>query len=666
MALAYVQFENSDGESCRFTMDLGRNRYYAYAIGDAETFVQNGLRLLSNRVHQSELMGPMDQADDGRSELTIPRELFDREHRSLQLISFRDQERNGPAVSSIVTVELDELASSELPPLTFSLAMNRWNGMKHATAMTSRTRPVRALHARIREQRPLSQTQFLQGLVSLLPSLLPVAGNLIGALMGGASGRSGTGGGTTTTAAALPVIPPELLRFLQQLLSQAGRPAASNGASGPVTAPAVARPTAPTATTASLYSQAMFAPALLAALPALMPLLQQVSRPENIQGVLQTADPNRLIGTISNAIQGIGQLGLQGTQQEMNWLKELNPGVDDPAFNNLLAQMSANLRAKTSLPSYRRINSVKLQFADVVPVILGGRQLIAFVRGRELAFPLSVETSRQIPPGILYVAIKDAKTLGVMAEQRLKTPPLSEGRIATVNHFSAEELSQLKIGEDYLVCAHLVWKNKAGKKIGATATQPITMVGEYTFDSVDESGELIPLNDVDQFRDYWHKAWQGSFSRDLARIEVECKYYYLLEPGEVDNAQVETTLREVEKGLRRSLTRLKTGLLLSPNRLNELLPKISPHPMLNEGQLAALLTPDFVKRVRLAARTRVKFGGRPGHSAALWVFPDVKVHQIVLKKADQIRASGNVISLQPEIAYFPLPALAHFVGVSSE
>jgi hypothetical protein len=160
--------------------------------------------------------------------------------------------------------------------------------------------------------------------------------------------------------------------------------------------------------------------------------------------------------------------------------------------------------------------------------------------------------------------------------------------------------------------------------------------------------------------------WQDSFSKDIARREYECKYYYLLKPELTDTEQAQTDVIEKEEGIRKATGRIKAGLLLSPNRLNELLPQISSQPSLSEAELKALLDPRFIDRVSLAARYSAKFGGRPERPAALWVFPEMKIQRIRLRQADQVDESGHIISLTDREVRFPIPVLAHFVGVEGE
>src|SRR5262249_30703564 len=148
-------------------------------------------------------------------------------------------------------------------------------------------------------------------------------------------------------------------------------------------------------------------------------------------------------------------------------------------------------------------------------------------------------------------------------------------------------------------------------------------------------------NDVDKFRDFWHKVWQDSFSQEVARREYEVKYYYVLKPELTSNEQAQTDLLEKFEGIRKATGRMKAGLLLSPNRLNELLPQLASQPVLGEAELKALLDPRFIERVSLAARYHVKFGGPPERPAALWVFPEVKVQRVLLRQAEKVDDSGH-------------------------
>jgi hypothetical protein len=429
----------------------------------------------------------------------------------VQLQSFRTEDLIGPALSD--AVEVDFPIERVDAPDRYSLSVPARFSMKPAAI----AHPGRVVQhsACIREKRPLSNAQFIDAIISMLPQLLPVAGGVVSSLVNpGAAPPAGT-----------PSWVGGLVDFVRQLMGQAGSPrtpaSAATGASG-----GTATPQFPSqvAVQTSTFSNAMIAPALIAALPAIMPLLQQVLNPQTIQSVLQTADPNRLIGTISNAIQGFAQLGIQNNELERAHLRALNPGVDDPAFSALLAGLSLNLDRETEdKPAYRRTNRAALHFADAATVPLQGRGVVAYLHGVDWQFPLSLETRKAVPPGVLRVTLKHAATLDRIARFRARTPPFGEGRLSLVPSFAASDLSGLRGGEEYLVQAELTWKDKAGESIGIMRTQLVRALSEFTFDSVQEGGEIVALNDVDRHRDFWHKVWGGLVRtrRGEARVRVQ-------------------------------------------------------------------------------------------------------------------------------------------------
>ena len=121
MALAVLRFDGADGGGrLRFRADIGRNRFYQFAVGGEEVSRAGGLTTLAEPRHVSPLAGPLEESALGRFPVEIPRELFDREHAHVQLMSFRNERREGPAVSDIVRVPLQTAATGELPELTYA------------------------------------------------------------------------------------------------------------------------------------------------------------------------------------------------------------------------------------------------------------------------------------------------------------------------------------------------------------------------------------------------------------------------------------------------------------------------------------------------------------------------------------------------------------------
>lgn len=652
MALAILRFEGSDGERARFRVEVGGNRYYSYAIGDGEVDRSDGIPVLRNRTFTSPLLGPLPEELLGRTELEVPLERFGRDHRHVQLMSFRTRDLVGPAISDIVRIPRVRAGEGELPVLTFGMG----------TLMERQAAPAEAVPFRYREVRPVSSAMFLQGLISALPSLLPVVGSVIGSLAGGGagaapSGRGAGGGGAATAPAGLlqAIARPETAEAIARLLEQIAR-LAGGGTSRAAGARSLSR--------GDGYSQATMAPALLAAIPALLPLLQQVLNPETLKTILGSIGPDRLIGTVTNGILDLGRLGAQIQQQEREHLRALNPGVDDPALHQLLAGMSLSLAASPE-PAYRRVESVEVAFAEHVPLIVHGRPRVCYRHGEEISFPLDLSTPRPIRGATLHLRVKDPATLEVLAERTFPVDGLVSGRISVVPSLAPEQARSLRPGEDYLVCAALVWKNGRGERIGTSRAQLVTLMGEYTFDGVEPAGEPIPLDDAQKFRDFWHKAWQDSFTAGVKQFTFDCKYYYVLEAERTANGRMDTETQSAAAGSKREEGRLRSGLAMSPYALNDLLPRISDAPPLGEAELAALGTREFTERLHLAARHRVFFRGRVGDSAALWIFPEVRLHEVLLRRAVRTDALGQVRELAEHRVRFPFPVLTHFIGTRS-
>lgn len=673
MALAILRHENTSDDRFRFRFDIGKNRYYTYAVGDQETVRYNGLKILREPHFKSPLMGPLPESAMGRGFLEVPGKVIDRDHRYLQLISFRTQDRVGPAMSDIVEIPAGGRPPGELPELTFGqeLAMDRANHY------------VQTVPFRYREAK-YSNAMFLNALVSALPSILPAVAPLIGNLFGGGRPASSGGGGGGAPAPLLNAIgSPETVQQIIELIQQIANASATPAAPTTASATGLARTAglAPTNGYSSayarrvsrprrrrrsspqppVYSEAQIAPALLAALPALMPILKQVLNPQTIQAVLQA--PTQHTSMILDGIKDFAKLGLQSHEQDLQHLRALNPGVADPALDALLASMSLGLSQVGRELNYKRVNSVRLHFDDVHPQTLYGQTKIPYHFGQELAFPFVVETPRTIPKAVLQLLVKDAQTLEILVEKEERMAQASNGRSLTVPTLSEAQVRSLEPNRDYLICLALVWNNRSGAKRGTSIKQKITLVGDYVFDRVEEASELIPLNDVTRFREFWHKIWGGAFTDDVKRFVLNCKYYYALNGQRTSNARLETKMRIAEPEDRRATGQLKTGMDLSPDELNRLIPRLVPgEAPLSEEELRPLRAGDFANRFNQAARYKARLRGRSGDSAALWVYPEFKLQRVVLQKVGQVNANGHILSFSEHPIRFPMPALVHFIG----
>lgn len=717
MALALILALEHQPDGVRVRFDIGKNRFLRWQLGEEETVTRNGLPSLASVKERSELIGPLRPEARGRGEFTLPAALINRDTRWLQIFSYREPDGSGPAMSAVTTIPVSELSRRDdsrtgtdlPPPAGFALAqqaMPRQHALQQNRARNTTMTAVSIAYSQhvdnapfcLRE-RPLSQPMFWQAIVGALPSLMPmlapaigslvsgiapavgqVAGSLLRSVPGGGGGAAPDAGAQSAVSqianlaeqalraigpAAQQLLTPENMRQIMQLIqagSNAAAPgagAATGGAAG-AGAGAVTTKSLSHAKSMSRYSQAQVAPALLAAIPALMPLLQQVLSPQTIQGVLDA--PQKMTGQIISGITDFAKLGLQADQQLNEHLRALNPGVDDPALHQLLAGLSLGLAARRGR-NYKRVSSVQLHLDDVKTQIVMGREVALYQHGVPLQFPLSVDTPQSINDAEVMVQIKQADSLRILHETSEPVGTVSSGPLELIPRIEENVTQSLAPQQDYIVVLTLLWKNNKGQLRGTSVQHSISLMSEYRFDRVEESGELIPLTDREAFRDYWHQIWEAPFDKETRRVDIQTRYYLTLNPERTRNARVDSDIRREQNGPRETI-RLRSGYEYSPFALNHLLSRLAPdQPTLDDQVLRALATPDFVERFSQAAQHQGQIRGRPGESASIWVYPEFKLQTLVMVRAAQVDENGNVGELTEERVQFPMPALVHFVGV---
>jgi hypothetical protein len=451
--------------------------------------------------------------------------------------------------------------------------------------------------------------------------------------------------------ASQQVLTPDNARQVMQLI-QAGQ-AATTG----VTA---RQSTAAQSYAQAQYSQAQVAPALLAALPALMPILRQVLSPQTVQSIIQA--PERMTGQIINGISDFARIGLQADQQLNEHLRNFLP-EEPTALYGLLSGMSLSLSGQYTR-QYRRVSRVRLSVEGLPTQVVFGREQVLLQRGVPWEFRLQVETPKTIASAQLQIQIKTANTLKIVHEERLSVGTVSSGPLEIMPRVPASISEALEAGRDYIVTFTLLWRNKRKQLRGTPIQQGITLIDTYLFDRVQEAGELIAMSDRNTWADYWHQVWEMTFDGDTRRADVQSRYYLTLSEIEHTHARLDSRVRKQSDGARETV-RLRSGFEFSLFELNHLLRRLDSQAQpLNAAQLSALATPDFLTRFQQGAQHRGQFRGRPGDQATLWVYPSFKLQNIILVKATNVNEQGAVTQLSEEQVRFPMPAMMHFVGVS--
>lgn len=422
---------------------------------------------------------------------------------------------------------------------------------------------------------------------------------------------------------------------------------------------------------AGRYSEAKIAPALLAALPALMPILEKVLSPDMIKAIGE--QPIKLFNAIADA-------GLKHTQQELQHLEKINPGVNDAAFDNIVNSM--NVKSAVTINATFS-DAISIKFLNSKTLTVAGKEKVIYDKRQKVTFPVQLMLShksqsngrKNVSRGIFQLIIQDPDDMDVLFEKKYKMKDIPLGSpIANVS-LNSDEMKGLPAGKNLKVELTFNWK-KGEKTYGTFINHYITLTEGYVFQRA--SDNLIKhfvLNDVNLHRNYWHKVWEGSpASHERWKIDFECKYFYSVNDEDASIQKLATRKRIVSDSgdqsngdsYRRKITaKLKSGMEISLQAYNELL-KIHQLTPLTDEQLQAFKSHEFVRGAAVAARVSVDFRGRKGETSALWIYPEGNIQSYVLGKVVSTDASGMVTELQEEEVHFPKLSSAHFIGTQSE
>jgi hypothetical protein len=672
MALAFITLLDYADHAVSCRIDIGKSKYYQLVIGE-EPDSKGGLPLLGN-TSTSKLFGPLSADEIGRRNISVPMSIFTSKQNRLQLLSYADQDKNGVAVSDSILIPVSHLQNRK-PSLSFSKNIMIENAFSNNHIKTYHT------SFSVKENK-MSTGMFWASLLpviggavqSLLPTLMNKAPDILRSLTGGraapaAPGAATSGGtataGTSTTATGAAsgnalvqlLNSPEVSALLQSLLQQTLTPAANAPAS-----PATARASSIQKQINTRYSEAKIAPALLAALPALLPLLQQVLSPETIGKVLDS--PQKMIGAVTDSITKIGELGIASHEQDLAHLRALNPGTG-PAVDALLASFSMTLSENKKLIQYKRISSVKVTFSNVETVDCEGKSCLIYGYGGKMVFPVAITAPKPIGRCVLQLSVKDLKTSKLLLTKNFNYKT-AESIAANCPQLEPSEYKSIPSNGDYLFCISLIFKGKKKENLGTYASEVVHLTDSYVYASVAGKGEAIALNDTAVHRPFWHKIWSTRFSKELMRTSIHVKYYCVLTSDQEGIGKMETVTKPVKTDDQYGKSLLmKTGVKINIAELNKILPAISSYPSLSPSQLKAISAPEFLSSYHTVAQEIIKVDGFINEIAMFWAFPEVTIHELILKKIVTANAYGMVTDLDTEVVRFPLPSSLYLIGAKN-
>ncbi len=496
MALAHLTYTGGTNGHQHFTADLGNNRYFRVMIGDYHTYRSYGVPLLEKKSFTSQLYGPIPEPKFGRIRFQVPDRLFQRNASYVQIISYRDKEENGMAVSDVERT-MPSVSSVELPSIQLSVETMEIN------------KQIISIPFQYKES-GLSEAMFLDKIFNALPKILPVIGEMIG----GGKANKKKGGDKKTSDISQQILGliknPEKLQQVLDLLKGVSVDDAKKGEDA---AEAEATSGAQAVTFSSpKWSSAMIDPmtimtvisTVVDGLEKLGKIGQQINKDEldtliklnpgvddpDVQGLLNQMqyrhsgamnmnpmDIMKLIGKITDGLEKLGKIGQQINKDELDTLIKLNPGVDDKDVQGLLNQMGIQ---RYNIPRIRFSKSavVRLEVDGIVPVTEAGESVYMYAYGREMICPVMIHSPRDIPGGILQIIIRSKSNGEVILHHKMKHDGSVNGRLTVNPTIPAYLADDLVRGEAYDMYIAVLWKGKKDTKYGCSLEIPVTIASE--------------------------------------------------------------------------------------------------------------------------------------------------------------------------------------------
>ncbi len=700
MALAYISFAGMNSGQAEFYADIGTNKFYRYRIGGVKNRT-NGLDQLDEVTHNSELFEHSDSNPfNSRFMIKVPVTLFQRSREFVQLYSYGDKQGISPAISEATEVNPQaDILNNEWPLLTGQskqmsmLPDSNYNGFN----------PCRTVSFSFQESK-FSTAMFWDTLLKVAKDLAPTAIEAVISLLKSNGGAANTTGSGTPTPAAPGAAPTsdnimKIISAIAEVISKQAPAAQPNPAPTVTNQPAPNQPAPNPSLTKSLTRETLYSNSFsykkLRGSKRYRDNKKGFAKQQIIDGGILTGP--LLASLLGPLLQSAPQLLQAIGDTPVKWLNAKNEGdlkkqqAEQAYLQNLLAQHNQNVLLqllantgqlnKQNPPvgmSFSTNNSITVSFEPGTTVTVSGKQKSVYAVNAPVKLLLHVKTtakppSRPIPKAIVQLQLKDALTQKLLLEKKYRMKDVYLNSMLELE-IIPQELKHLPLNTDLLVAASFVWPSKtAGRNEGKSNVHAIYLVTDYLLKHFgDKEGADIPLTDMNKYRVFWNKIWEGS-ARDKRRWEttLDVKYYTYFQPAVDSNARVETKIKrgpqEDEESSNRLITdgKLKSGLEVSPVELNKLIPEISSYPVLTEQQLAALQSDDMQKRFNQEAKVNLRLRGSKDETGAIWAYPEVAIHKVILSKVGKVDEKGQVTELVDEEVYFPCLTHIHFAGVKT-
>lgn len=691
MALALLDFTGWEQQHAVFKIDIGTNGFYKFRIGNGKE-EKTGLEVIEN-VTTSTRLSRKKNGDasffDTSENVKLPRKLFDRTNRYIQLVSSKTESGKSPAVSSVITVPVEaQNISADVLDLNSSISVmpelqfnrNRW---------VPHSKPFLA-----------QELSFEDLLSSLIRTVLPAAINFLGG--NGAITSGNTGAATpTSTANAIGGLLNLLLRAVSGAPAVSSQQSYSNGDYG------LNRFADPQHSQFSKPFIFGIDDALLAGLAG--PLLQQGIQllPQLInaanQHKLETLRANnQLMSTLNADVQrrllqqllqnmpsaAAGGSAMDPTQlmQLLQQLQAMPPAASAPPAATTAAPAPAAPATASSLSftktyvSYALSNSVILSFENKNLQKWNGADRIIYQKGKGLQFDVKLTVNpapkAPLPKAIFRFVLKDAATQQVVFEKSFKQKNIAANALLNFK-IAAEELFQIPIQKPLSLFAEMRWLSAAtGKEYKAVGSDEVVFVQDYF---VKETGKTLveekELTDLNTYRSFWNKVWEAPVltkggDKKLWELNATLRYSIFLSPEHEANGLIETKIQqtpdESDSITAKTYGKFKSGIELSTAELNKLLSLWSGEAPLDTPKLQAVSNMGFSKSCAGEMIYTLKLKGREGVRGLVWAIPTFKLLELTLNKVSKTNDAGQVTECVEEKAKFPVPVSVRILGLKSK
>jgi hypothetical protein len=703
MALAILEWVDSDESQVRFRIDTGTNTQYQLKVGRAVRQDDDGEWLddvyLSLPPARS---GGEQQQFAPPLEISVVLQRFERGPCFAQLYTSKDGGR-AQTVSEVVQLPGLELGDA-VPSMARASSLSLPRAEPVMTRAQSHRKP-RNIPCRLPS---LSRQTSLE---SLLGEIVKVASPVVMDLLKGAVKKTDTGGANDLLGQALKA----LLGALEAPQAQADakpadtKPADTKPADAGPADTNVAKPQSIArvvtngignrfVASRSRYARPMIFgvdDALIASLvgPVLQILPQLANAANQKRVALKKADNDLVAGILSDINKRLLMdklLEAQQAAQQQGGAGQLTPD-QLKALTDLMAKLPAGEVAKpaslgmsfsTPPPADHQLsNRAVLEFTLGKPLPWNDSQRALFDRGQTMLLKPRLVVGAPVPKSplpkaILKIVLQDAANPDVRAEKVFKLTAVA-ANTALECSLEPAELSHLPKNSPLNVLAELRWRTPRGETRAYGSTE-LVLVDQFFVKT--RGAEVSPereLTDMNQYRAFWNKVWEAPLLDDARgeakkyswELDVIARYAAVLTAGHESNGFMETRLlqeaQDPDSLIRMVSGRLKGGIELSTAELNKLIPLWPGNTALDPPRLEALNARPFLEGAARECKYNMKLKGRHGQGGMVWVIPTFKLFGVTLSAVASADATGQVTATRDEVNPFPLPVAARLIGLKS-